>query len=466
MKNKSILLAIIALLVIYFPWISAAETENTRYTVVFKGKGIPLKAKQIIQQAGGDLIKTFPKIGVGIAISNDSNFSDSLKSAPGIYSVGAAGFHSLPQTQTIKLDNLGLSSFLPPDFLYLNGFQWSIRRVKADQAWSITSGSHNTVVAVIDTGIAWNHSDLYPNVVDEACYSSTNSCTNYPDASYDDGGWHGTAVAGIIAAAFDEGAMRGVGPNLGLASYKVFEQIPPCGYCAYDESIWDAMLDATEQGYDVINLSLGGYVIKPESQEDVARWTAWNRLANYVTKQGVTIVASAGNDGFNLNGPRDSVPSDLPNVISVGATGIRPDPYFPQPGSYDVRPWYGNYGASVTLVAPGGDLGPFFTDPYYLVFINFVSLPGTPPFPTIGPFVQDYVPNCEENEDCPEGYTGAYGTSFSAPHVAGAAALLIDRNPDLKPNQVRSILKRTAENLGDRLEFGHGMLDVAAAVSE
>jgi subtilisin family serine protease len=216
----------------------------------------------------------------------------------------------------------------------------------------------------------------------------------------------------------------------------------------------------------VINLSLGGYVIKPESQEDVARWTAWNRVANYVTRQGVTIVASAGNDGVNLNGPVDSVPSDLPNVISVGATGIRPEPYFPQPGSYDVRPWYGNYGASVTLVAPGGDLGPAFQDPYYLVFSNFVSLPGTPPYPAIGPFVQNYVDNCEENEDCLEGYTGAYGSSFSSPHVAAAAALVIDQNPGLNPHQVKAILKRTAEDLGDRQEFGHGMLDVFGAVNE
>ena len=463
MKRRSILLVITVFLFLYTPWVSSAENEYTRYTVVFKGKGIPSKAKHLIKQAGGDLVKTFPEIGVGIATSNDSKFSDSLKSIPGIHSAGVAGFHSLPQTQIIELDNLVLSEPQPADFLY--GFQWSIRRVMADQAWSVTTGSHDTVVAVIDTGIAWNHSDLASNVVDTACYSSTNSCTLYPDASYDDGGWHGTAVAGIIAAAFGGGAMIGVGPNLGLASYKVFEQIDSCGYCAYDESIWDAMLDATEHGYDVINLSLGGYAIKPDSQEDVARWTAWNRLVNYVTRQGVTIVASAGNDGLNLNGPVDHVPSDLPKVISVGATGIRPEPEFPQAAFYDMRPFYSNYGAAITLVAPGGDLGPDFMDPFYLVFINFVSLPGTRPS-ELGPWVVDYVDSCESNENCPEGYTGAWGTSFSAPHVAGAAALLIDSNPDLTPNRVRAILKRTAEKLGDRLEFGHGMLDVAAAVSE
>lgn len=438
--------------------------KGARYTVIFKGNSIPSDAKHIIKQAGGDLIKTYPSIGVGIAISDVSDFSDSLKSAQIIHSVGPAGFHSLPQTQLLRFDGLGISGLSPTDYLY--DFQWSIRRVRADQAWPIESGSHDTVVAVIDTGIAWNHPDLYPNVVDMACFSSTNSCTSYPDASYDDGGWHGTAVAGIIAAAFGGGAMVGVGPNLGLASYKVFEQIPSCGYCAYNDSIWDAMLDATEKGYAVINLSLGGYTIKPESQEDVAIWVAWNRLANYVTEQGVTIVAASGNDGVNLNGPVDSVPSDLPNVISVGATAIRPDPLFPQENFYDVRPFYSNYGAAITLVAPGGDLGDAFQDPYYLVFIDFVSLPDTPGSSEIGPYVQPYVENCENNADCPEGYTGALGTSFATPHVSGAAALLIESNPSLRPNQVRNILKRTAENLGDPLEFGHGMLDVAAALGE
>jgi len=363
---RSIVLGIITLLLLSVPCVSAGESEFTRYIVVFKGNGIPSGGERLIKKIGGYLVKTFPEIGVGIAISNESDFSDSLRSAPGIHSVGVEGFHFLPETQLVELRNLGLPGPLTEDYLY--SLQWNIRRVKADQAWSATTGSHDTVVAVVDTGIAWNHPDLAPNVLHTACYSSDNACTEYPDASYEDGGFHGTAVAGIIAAAFGGGSMVGVGPNLGLASYKVFEQISSCGYCAYHESIWAAMLDATERGYDVINLSLGGYVIKPASQEDVAVWTAWNRLANYVTNKGVTIVASAGNDAVDLNGPVDSVPSDLPNVISVGATAIRPDPCFPQEDFYDVRPFYGNYGHSITLVAPGGDLGPFFDDPNYLVF--------------------------------------------------------------------------------------------------
>ena len=59
-------------------------------------------------------------------------------------------------------------------------YQWDLRRVGADQAWDITTGSHDTVVAVLDTGIAYNHPDLASNVVYNACYTVYTACMPYP----------------------------------------------------------------------------------------------------------------------------------------------------------------------------------------------------------------------------------------------------------------------------------------------
>jgi subtilisin family serine protease len=270
-------------------------------------------------------------------------------------------------------------------------------------------------------------------------------------------------VAGTVAAAFDGGGVIGVGPNLGIASYNVFEfyDFPDDGagplLVAFDEALWQAMLDATERGYDVINMSLGGYIVRSASKEDVAAWTAWNRIADYVTRQGVTIVASAGNGNLDLNGPVDHIPSDVTGVISTGASGIRPDPIFPQDDSYDIRAFYSNYGASVILSAPGGDCGladscDELTRPAnwfeYLVFSTYVEA----------------NPLCAATASCPVGYAWAGGTSMSSPHVSGAAGLVADQNPGLNPHQVISILKRTTDNLGDRQQFGHGMLNVYTAV--
>lgn len=431
--------------------VAAAANSAQAYTVVFRSATLPADAADVIEAAGGRLVYALDAVGVAIAVSSDPLFADRVSGSAGVVSVGLQRYQALPAVEVLEYNDAE-SGPTASDDLYA-AYQWDIRRVKADQAWATTTGSHDTVVAVIDTGIASNHPDLSPNLVYAACFSlasmsGTGTCSTYPDLH-----WHGTHVAGTVAAAFDHGRVVGVGPDLGLASYNVFELVDG-DIVAFDGPIWAAMLDAADRGFDVINMSLGGYVVFPNSQEDVATWTAWNRVANYVTRQGVTIVASAGNGDLNLNGPVAHIPSDLPDVISVGATGIRPDPVYPQPGAFDVRAFYSNYGAAVTLSAPGGDLGPEgtpwpFPAAFYLVMSSYVSI----------------SPDCAATASCPVGYAWAGGTSMASPHVAGAAGLVKDADPSLTAKQVRSILKRTAENLGDRQQFGHGMLDVEAAVN-
>jgi subtilisin family serine protease len=421
-----------------------AARPRTRYVVVFNTKKIPAKAAKRIRAAGGKLVKRFPRVGVAIATSRDPRFAAALSAKGGVHSVGVERFFALPSTEAFVAADQPVPG---ADDGYFD-YQWDIRRVNAHLAWDITTGSHDTVVAIIDTGIAWNHPDLAPNVVYTACFAIAPTCSPYPDLH-----WHGTHVAGTVAAAFGGGRAVGVGPDLGLASYNVFQQTK-YGIVAYDEAIWAAMLDAAAQGFDVINLSLGSYIVRSASPGDVAVWTAWNRMTNYVSKQGVTIVASAGNEDRNLNGPVDHIPSDVSRIISVGATGIRPDPIYPRDRAYDVRASYSNYGAAVTLSAPGGDAGPGgtpwpFPGAYYLVFSDYV-------------FVD---PTCAETASCPVGYAWAGGTSMSAPHVAGAAGLINEIHPDMNPNRVASLLKATAERIGKRQKFGHGLLDAFAAVN-
>ena len=420
----------------------SAGSEGQRYVVVFE-KGIPANAADLVEAAGGELVKTFPQVGIAIATSTETGFGASLEGSSGVFAVGGERFLSLPEAE-VYADSGAPDPGVDSGYF---DYQWDIRRVGADRAWEVTTGSHDTVVAILDTGIAYNHPDLAPNVVYNACYTVYNPCLPYPSQH-----WHGTHVAGTVAAAFGGGGAVGVGPNLGLANYNVFERTSD-GLVAYDEALWEAMFDVVEQGFDVINMSLGGYIVRVDSPKDVAVWTAWNRVANYVTRHGVTIVASSGNGNADLNGPLDHIPSDVPPIISVGATGIRPDPVYPQEGAYDVRTYYSNYGAAVTLVAPGGDFGPDErTDPYYwyLIYSDYVSA----------------NPACAATASCSVGYAWAAGTSMAAPHVSGAAGLLRDLDPGLKARQVTAILKRTAGALGDRQMYGHGMLDVAAALAE
>jgi lantibiotic leader peptide-processing serine protease len=345
------------------------------------------------------------------------------------------------------------------DDLFNDGLVWGIDRVRAPAAWAAGhTGSRSTVVAIIDTGIATNHPDLEDNIVHADCFVSngtfaTGACLAYPSLSD-----HGTHVAGTVAAAFGGGRVVGVGPNLGLASYNTFEVIPGCGICTYSDARWAAMLDAANRGYDVINMSLGGLGrYGGRGSEGLALFAAMEkRVANYVTQRGTVLVASAGNSGLDLNGPFTALPSDTPGIVTVSATGIRPAPRYEAGTSTDVLAFYSNFGATVDIAAPGGDCGldtscDVATRPanwFEHLVLSAVVTPGAA---------------CAATESCPVGYGWKGGTSMAAPHVSGVAGLVRDAHPSASARQVVSIVLRSADRLGQRQEFGRGIVDAFEA---
>jgi lantibiotic leader peptide-processing serine protease len=374
---------------------------------------------------------------------------------------------ALPETAVVIGEMRPVTDLAAPDVVpeppaALFDELWGIARVHAPAAWERgLTGSHDTVVAVIDTGIASNHPDVGPNLVFNACIvttgdHTTGACTPYPSFSF-----HGTHVAGTVAANFGGGVV-GVGPDLGLANYNVFEifvdEEGPYLAAAFD-SVWGAMIDAADQGFDVINMSLGALsVLGPETdnRSAVAYRTATKRVTDYVLRAGTVIVASAGNAAFDLSGPGLNLPGGAPGIINTGATGIRPDPAFPQEGAFHVLAYYSNFGAPVDLVAPGGDCGledscdPATRPANFLAYTILSS--------SVAP-----NPACAATESCPVGWAFAIGTSMAAPHLAGVAGLVRDANPGLTPRQVHSVLERTAGDIGHRLTFGHGIVDADAA---
>jgi lantibiotic leader peptide-processing serine protease len=440
---------------------SAAAGESTRFIINYSGSSIPGNAAATIKAAGGQLERTLPQVGVAIAVSDHPGFASMVQGKPGVHSVGVVPFVTVPDIPVLKA-NLTPSMVPDPPAAFWDEL-WGIARVNAPAAWETgITGSHDTVVAVIDTGIASNHPDLASNLLFNACFVSTGdhttgACTPYPSLSF-----HGTHVAGTVAANFGGGVV-GVGPNLGLANYNVFEliEIEPGVFAilATFDSVWTAMIDAAEQGFEVINMSLGALLTFRGPDGDAAFFTANQRVANFVRQQGTYIVASAGNANLDLNGPFFNVPGGVPGITNVGATGIRPDPVFPQPDYFDVRAFYSNFGAAIALVAPGGDCGlPDSCDPA-------TRPPNWFQFLILSAFVNPN-PACAATESCPVGWAFAGGTSMAAPHVSGTAGLVRDANPGLRPNQVEAILKQTAENLGDRQQFGHGMIDAFAAATK
>jgi lantibiotic leader peptide-processing serine protease len=458
MKRFITLLSLVTLILIFVPStpVTATESESIRWVINYNGSSIPGSALANIEAAGGQLVRTLPQVGIAVAVSDNPNFASTMKGMARVHSVGEVPAMSVPEVAVVPLELTPDTVPDPPAALW--DLLWGIARVNAPAAWDAgITGSHDTVVAVIDTGIASNHPDVGPNLVFNACIVSTGdhttgACTPYPSLSF-----HGTHVAGTVAANFGGGVV-GVGPDLGLANYNVFELFPDGSVRAFFDSVWAAMIDAADQDFDVINMSLGAIGDFRGPDGSAPFFMATQRVANYVNQQGTFIVASAGNANLDLNGPLFNLPGGAPGIANIGATGIRPDPVFPQPDAFDVRAFYSNFGAAVTLVAPGGDCGlPDSCDPAtrpanwfeYLVLSAFVA-------PN---------PACAATESCPIGWAWAGGTSMAAPHVSGVAGLMRDQNPNLSPNQMEAILKQTAERLGDRQQFGHGMVNAHAAAT-
>lgn len=470
MKSILTVSAITAVLTLIISTPLFAATPDSRFVILFKNDQLPADASTVIGAAGGRLVKTFPSVGIGIAESDRPDFTSSLVFSSAVDSVSVARLRSSP-----GLTSLTNGAVTPADDFFAR-YQWNIRRVKADKAWRITRGSHRTTVAVIDTGVAWNHPDLEENVVHAACFTSAGSCTresapgSCPCSPYPDIDPHGTAVASIIAASSGGGKMIGVGPGLAIASYNVFELVDPVGEFSFDDSVWSAMLDAAERGYRVMNISLGDVF---DREDDETTIKAWKRVVKDVIRSGVTIVASAGNDALRLGGQTIHIPSDLPGVISVGATGIRPEPVYPLEGSFDVSAFYSNFGRPIDLVAPGGDFGsddPNNIPPNFFEFgvLTAFVCPGcrltADSSPILGFTDIAADPDCIATASCQTDYTWNIGTSLSAPHVSAVAGLIVDRFPYFNNLFVSTIIKTSAERLGDHPHFGSGMVNAYRAV--
>ena len=458
-KNGTIAAACAGALLLGF----ASQADAARYIVLYKANAVPADVAKRAASAGGSIVGRIDRLGIAVAESDSENFAVLMASDSRVHSVGIEPAFSVPDHSAAEFPADGPTA---ADDLYNGGLVWGVQRVHAPDAWDAgVTGSKDTTVAVIDTGIAWNHPDLAPNVTFQACFTSLGAwegpwapgaaCNPYPSLSD-----HGTHVAGTVAAAFGGGRVVGVGPDLALAGYNTFENIPGCGVCSYSSSRWLAMLDAAERGFQVINMSLGslGAYGGGKGTNELATFVAAdNRVANAVIKAGTTIVASAGNAGLDLNGVYINLPGGLPGVVNVGATGIQPNPRYEPGVSFDIRAFYSNFGASVDVSAPGGDCGQIgICDPAtrpanwfeYLVLSSIVA-----PNPV-----------CAQTASCPVGYGWKGGTSMASPHAAGVTALIRDQNPGLTASQAATELKRTVERIGNRQEFGLGLVDARAAI--
>ena len=215
--------------------------------------------------------------------------------------------------------------------------EWHLTKIMAPQAWQITSGESDILIAILDTGIDQNHDDLIGKVVANINF------TNSPTA--DDHNGHGTHIAGIVAATADNArGNSGVAYNSSLKNVKVADD---GGWCD-SATVAEGIIWAVDNGANVINISLT--FNKPSLDLENA--------VNYAWDKGAVIVAAAGN---NYNST-PVYPSAYSNVIAVAATD-----------KDDQLPRWSNYGDWISIFAPGVDI--YSTSPDN----NYVYASGTSP---------------------------------------------------------------------------------------
>lgn len=311
--------------------------------------------------------------------------------------------------------------------------QWDNRRIEAGPAQDIATGD-GTSVAIVDTGIDFDHPDL-GNVNETLGVTFVAEDADAPDGGDDSVRGHGTAVAGVTGATGDSGVV-GVAPETELIPVRVF---PNEGGARFID-IFSGIDYAAAIGADVANFSLGvPGVLPPQANEGGIR-AGIQTVFQSAVQRGTVVTASAGNAGGNLQqGGGFSLPNSVPAAFSVSATGPNDELVF-----------YSNFGTNeIDVAAPGG---------------GYETLEKTLSADTLFPFPTNLVFTTYPLEL--GGYTYIAGTSFSAPQVAGLAALVRDLEPDLNPKQVEQAIKSGAELADGESdpELGAGRINVRNTV--
>ena len=361
-----------------------------------------------------------------------------------------------PQIDFAEPDYIMQAMQIPTDTLYSEQWHYyeTIAGINLPSAWNITTGSSDIIVGVVDTGVI-NHSDLGSNLVDGYDFISHPWIANDGDGRDDnpldsgdaitqigicgthngtpvpsqptESSWHGTHVAGTIAAASNNS--EGVSGVAWKTKIMPLRALGRCG--GYSSDIVDAMLwaagfpvhgiELNPTPVKIINLSLGGSAPGcPQIYQE-----AINKLYN----AGITVVVAAGNEARDAS---LAAPANCENAVTVAAMD--------RDGN---RSWYSNYGDDVDIVAPGGN----------------TLIPGNGILSTS---------NNGSHSATTDTYEYLQGTSMATPHVAGVAALVYAVNPGLSAQRVIEILLESVRSFPpgscNSQLCGAGVLDATAAV--
>ncbi len=316
-----------------------------------------------------------------------------------------------------ELQRTGLARYVEPNMVFQEQFvpndpyyvyQWALPKIQASWAWNTTTGNSSILVAIVDTGIDYNHPDLAGNYVPLG-YNWINNSNN----TMDDNG-HGTAVAGVIAAVLNNSV--GIA---GIAQVSIMvEKALNASGIGVETDLANAIFDAVEKGARILSLSWGSNFDSSLIHDAIS----------YAYQHGVLVIAAAGNSNSNVK----VYPAAYDEVVAVAATD-----------ESDREATFSNWGSWIGVSAPGVNI--FSTMPTYNVTLN-----GYPYYESMN---YDYLS----------------GTSLACPQAAGVAALIWSAFPNATRDWVRGQLSFTCDDLGVPgfdVIYGAGRVNAMKAVEQ
>ena len=306
--------------------------------------------------------------------------------------------------------------------------------IDAPEAWNISTGNSDVIIAILDTGIPMQNGSLsHPDL----------------DGTVKDNYGHGTHVAGIAAAESNNGTgIAGVAWNCKIMPIQVFD--------AYGSGLWSYFYNGVKYAVDYQNnnpgkkvvINFSGYGSSQEALDAVI----------YAYNSGVPIVAAAGNDDYGSVSYPAAYSPFYSNVVAVSATDQN-----------DVISSYSNIGSEITVAAPGGwgiiwdgNVGRFNTTGN--LGKNIFST--TPNYPFNIQTDPSY-PGDPYSTDVTQNYGYLAGTSMATPIVSGIAALILSVNPSLSSSYVTNIIAQSADDKGSPGRdnyYGYGRVNAYQAI--
>jgi lantibiotic leader peptide-processing serine protease len=442
---------------------SASASENGKHIVVFTGDNAPADFAARVSARGGTIDETLTGAGLAIVSGLTDAGAADLAATDGVRTVAAdetVGPDSPdePTANAVDVETVEpaadvVSASHGPAAAKYYARQWNLRAIKADAAWEAGFlGSSDVSVFLLDTGIDYLQPDLVgrvdlsrsislvPTASDEYALADAKGVLPIMDFHS-----HATGVASLIASNGD--SLAGVTQRTTLVSVKVLDRTRRGTISVFLRGI----VYAADHGADVIHFSFAfeGF----DKSDSTGQVSAFNKATAYAHRKGAVMVIAGGNLAVDMDHNRnDWTVCNATHAICVSATG-------PIVAGGVNGPWtdvdtpapYTNYGRSAISVAgPGGTS----LKPGLAVTLN-CSLSGKVTTGNPAP--------------CGKGARRweSTGTSFAAAVTSGLAALLVSRVGHGRPDQIREIIQKSADDLGEPGTdpyYGKGRINVAAAM--